>query len=518
MLKKLPVGRQDFKSIIDDNYLYIDKTELIYKLINSGAYYFLSRPRRFGKSLLLSTLKQIFLGNKDLFKSLYIENVDYHWKKYPVIYLDFSAGMYRTLEEFNESLKFSFSQIALKYNIDLSSAINISQQIVILITELSKIEKVVILIDEYDRPLLDNILNLEIAKMQQEALRGFYLAIKSLDKHIQFLFMTGVSRFSKTSVFSGLNNLNDITYSQEYSTLVGYTENEINKYFDDYFERISQKENENIIDLKKEIQNWYNGYQFSANPIRVYNSFSVLSYLNSGELHNYWFASGTPKFLVDLINEKKYSIESFENVEVNIDSLGNFDIDDLQPIPLLLQTGYLTIKSYNKDTKNYLLTYPNTETKNAFLLYFFNRLTDHYQHKITSVAFNLRKHLLNNEIDKFFDALKIFMSSIPSDIHISKEKYYHSIFYIVLSLSGIEVLSENGTNIGRIDAVMQTAKDIYIIEFKLNKSAQVALQQIKDKKYYEKFLNLQKNIYLIGVEFNTDERNIKEYIVEKYQY
>jgi len=362
-MKTLPIGIQNFKTLIEENYIYVDKTKIIYQLVNRkmGKYFFFSRPRRFGKSLLVSTLKELFLGNKELFKELWIYNSDFKWKNHPVVSLDFSTIGHRTSEELTNNISWKLEQIGQENGIDITSAPSIETKFQHLLTQLSKINKVVILIDEYDKPLIDHINNSEEALKQQELLRSFYSVIKAADA--EFVFLTGVTKFSKTSVFSGLNNLIDLTILPGMGDLLGYNEEEVDKYFGSYINNIAAKQNQNIEHIKAGIRAWYNGYQFSEEPIKVYNPFSVLSYLSTQRLSNYWFETGNPYVLINLIKINKYPIENIQNSKLNDLDLASMEINRIKLIPLLFQTGYLTIKSYDEESRNYTLDYPNEETK-----------------------------------------------------------------------------------------------------------------------------------------------------------
>lgn len=375
-MQKLPVGIQSFKTIRRENFLYVDKTKHMYDLVSGekGRYFFLSRPRRFGKSLLISTLKELFLGNKQLFEGLWISKTDYAWQKYPVIHLDFSAVASSTPDELRVNLSWELDQIGKSHGIDVSAAPSPDAKLKHLIAQLAQDVGVVVLIDEYDKPLLEHVNDIEVMRKVQAVLRNFYATVKAAGEQIQFVFMTGVTKFSKTSVFSGMNNLIDLTLSQDAAELLGYTDVEIDRYFQPHMQEIAIEQRVSIADIKNAMRHWYNGYQFSEEPKTVYNPFSVLMYLLSKRLRNYWFESGTPSFLVNLIRAKQYNIEDVDHTEVHVDSLTSFEIDTMRLIPLLLQTGYLTIKSYDPETRNYLLGYPNEETKASFLLYFMDSI------------------------------------------------------------------------------------------------------------------------------------------------
>lgn len=366
-MKNLPLGIQTFDDLIRRDFLYIDKTPEIYKLIASGGkYFFLSRPRRFGKSLLLSTLKEIFSGNKELFKNLWIYD-KITWESHPVIHIDLTALAYENAEQLKASLEEKLQEIASGYNIKLSS-LNYKTKFSELIAQLSRKGKVVVLIDEYDKPIIDKIEDDKISKENREVLKEFYTILKSSDAHIQFVFLTGVSKFTKVSVFSGINNLNDITFDYKYTTLLGYTQQELETYFQEYIEKAVNALDIDKTDLLKEIKDWYNGYSWNGKNF-VYNPYSILSFFEKMEFNNYWFSTGTPTFLVKLVKEKKSKITGFEEKAVDSTIFDSYDIDNMDIAPLLFQTGYLTIKKTKKVRlrNQYFLSYPNEEVKGNFL-------------------------------------------------------------------------------------------------------------------------------------------------------
>jgi Predicted AAA-ATPase/PD-(D/E)XK nuclease superfamily len=515
-MKNLPLGIQTFAKI-SNNYIYVDKTEYIYSLVNrtKGDYFFLSRPRRFGKSLLVSTLKELFTGNRYLFEHLWISKSNYDWITYPVIHLDFSRISHMTAQELQTELIYHIHRIASEYDVDLPQSSTPGRALDNLIVTLAKRNPVVIIIDEYDKPILDHLHDMDIARAQQVVLRNFYGTIKSLESYLRFILLTGVTKFSKTSVFSGLNNLQDLTLDPQAGALLGYTDEEIENYFKPYITSISLNQDIPYESIIKNMKFWYDGYQFSEKPLRVYNPYSVLSYLSSGRLRNYWFETGTPWFLVQLMKTQHYSIESVEGSKLSALDMGSFDLDNIKPLPLLLQTGYLTIKSYNELIDNYTLGYPNEEAQISFISYFASTLTTAPVSLFNSAIVELTQALKDNDIDSFFNTLKIFFAAIPYTMQLAKEKYYQSIFYVIVSLIGAYVEAEVTTNDGRIDATIETASYIYIFEFKLNQHATIALEQTDNKEYYQKYLNKNKHIVLIGAAFSLEKRNIQDWLIKK---
>ncbi len=518
-MKKLPIGIQTFDTIINDDYIYVDKTADIHAMITTGAYYFLSRPRRFGKSLLLSTLHEIFSGNKQLFTELDIAKTDYDWIPYLTIYIDFSVASNATPEELKLSIAWTLEQIAKEYGKDVSSAPTIETKLRLLVTELSEINKVVVLIDEYDYPILTHLHDLRIARQQQEILKSFYTTIKGMTKHIKFILLTGVTKFSKTSVFSGLNNLNDITDSSRYSTLLGYTQDELELYFKDYINHSAQEKNSSTTHLLETLRAWYNGYRFSAKDIKVYNPYSLLLYFSQNQLKNYWFETGTPTFLLELLRHKYKSIDKIVNGTVKVESLGTFNIENVPTIPVLFQTGYLTIKDFTETPLRYTLGFPNQEVKVSFEKHLMALFAQINESDIDNYIYEIRQALEVNDIESFCDQLRSLFANISYQLHIDQEKYYHSLFQFMGKLLGMNFQSESVTDKGRIDVTIIAHKYIYIIECKFNQSAEKALKQIEDKQYYEKYLKKKKKIILVGISFNRKTTNFSiDYVTKEISW
>ena len=513
-MKKLPIGIQTFSKIREGGYCYVDKTNLIYQLAHSsGEYYFLSRPRRFGKSLLVSTLKAAFSGQKELFRDLYLEK-NWDWNiEYPVIDISFGGGVFESREILDKTIHSILKRHALSNGIELTEDTG-HLKFKELIQQLSSKynQRVVILVDEYDKPILDNIEKSDIAIEIREGLKNFYSVIKDSDAYIKFAFLTGVSKFSKVSLFSGLNNLKDITLEKRYATLCGYTEDEIKQVFADYLDGV---------DLAQ-LGRWYNGYNFLGE--NVYNPYNVLLYLDNGVFKNYWFETGSPSFLVKLIQTRQYIVPQLEHIEVSETLLSSFDIDRIEIETLLFQTGYLTVQSVRQQgaRRLYRLTYPNLEVKMSLaesLLTYFVRYPLEQERNLSAVYYALKQADIN-ELKNIFHA---FFASIPHDWYRKNqlagyEGYYASIFYCYFTALGITVTAEDTTSKGRIDLTVRLDNNVYIIEFKViekESSAGSALKQIKEKNYHEKFQQKGLAIYTIGVEFNKKDRNIAGFEWEK---
>ncbi len=508
-MKRLPIGIQTFCDIVLNNYLYVDKTEKIFDLVNNPkGVYFLSRPRRFGKSLLISTLNEIFEGNKELFKGLWIYKADYAWEKHPVVRIDFSKSKARNSDELINYIVYQLDKTAQLYGITLEQTqydIKFDE----LLTKLSGINKVVVLIDEYDKPIIDNIENKELAIELREILKGFYTIIKACDEYIRFVLLTGVSKFSKAGVFSGLNNLKDLSMGMKYSSLLGITREEMEDSFKDHIDRFAETESVSNAELIKKITYWYDGFCFSGTCEKVFNPFSMLLLYDNARFSNYWFESATPSFLIKLMKERDFDIMRLKEMEVREESFGAYELENLAVLPILFQTGYLTIKEYDKTFMTYILGYPNFEVENSFQYALLNSYSNMH---IDGYLIDLIRALRNDNFETFFDTLRVFFANIPYDLQISKEKYYQTVFYLIFSLIGLKVEAEVKTNKGRIDAVI-IDKDIYIFEFKFNGDKGQALNQIKEKKYFEKYQGVGKEIYLFGVAFT--DRNIGNWVLEK---
>jgi len=503
-MKELPVDVSSFSRMRSRNFIYIDKTEYIYNLFSGGAqYYFLSRPRRFGKSLLVSTLGEIFSGNKQLFEGLWISQSDYDWQQYPVITLDFSTIARKTPEDLEISLILNLNEIAKAYSVDISEAQLLNDKFVMLIKKLADKNKVVLLVDEYDKPILDHITDIPKAEAIRTVLSNFYDALKGMDNYMRAIFVTGVTKFAKTSLFSGINNLNDISIKPEADAILGYTYEEINTNFDEYLQQIAV--DKPLPTLLEAMQRWYNGYRFSDKETKVYNPFSVLYYLKDKKLRNYWFQSGTPTFLINLLRQQYNDLSDLKKMELDPDSLVSFQINDIPLVPLLFQAGYLTFVDYNANEDKFILGFPNFEVEASFKKFLVGVLS--YSSRITVDTLRLRllEALNNNSLDDFCRILLTLFAHIPNTLKIDKESYYHSLFQFAMSLLSLEAQSEYLTNIGRIDMVVPTKKQIYIFEFKLNIDSSKALQQILDKKYYERFMELGKEIVLVGISINTKD-------------
>jgi hypothetical protein len=519
-MKKLPISISTFETLITGNNVYVDKTRYIHKMATEGMFYFLSRPRRFGKSLLVSTLKALFEGRKELFKGLWIENTDWDWQSYPVAVIDFSEISNETPEKLRQGLRLTLENIAQQHQISLSSQLlpESFKEVIIGLSHRHN-ARAVILIDEYDKPLISHLgkgeAALEIAKQNREVLKEFYGVLKgvNVNEALRFVFLTGISKFTRVSIFSELNNLNDLSTHPAYAALVGYTQEELESSFKDFVQLLSKNKNESYQAVLDELKVWYNGYRFTQEDCLVYNPYSILHVLQREIFQNYWFETGTPAFLVDLIKERQYPVPLMESLELSQQDFTVYDLDYLKLEPLLFQTGYLTIKGLAEGL--YQLGYPNQEVKTAFLDYLYDRLIDMPDSSLKAQYKKLHLYLSQERGDLFIETANAILSAIPYP-HVRKqgESYYHTIFYLMLSASGVLVQTEVLNIRGRVDMEMHFPDKIYIVELKCNQSAKKAIAQIRAKKYFEKYLQSGKKILLLGINFSTRERRIADWRVE----
>ena len=506
-MKKLPIGIQTFSKLIEEGCYYVDKTPLIAKLVEEGSCCFLSRPRRFGKSLLVSTLKSAFTGEKELFKGLYLEN-NWDWsKQYPVIHLSFGSGVVRSFEDLAKNFRFVLKENASRYGIELiedTSNNALAELIRVLHDKFT--QKVVVLVDEYDKPILDNLHKPEFAEIVRDEMRNIYSILKDADPYLKFVLLTGVSKFSKISLFSGLNNLKDISLNSDYATLCGYTENEIKDTFAERLEGVDFKQ----------LANWYNGYNFLGE--KVYNPFGILLFLDSKEFENYWFETGSPSFLLKLVRERQYYLPNIEKISLSKVDLGSFDVNDITLETVLFQTGYLTIKQVEAcdGDKLFYLTYPNREVKASLNQYILRDLVHSTPSSITRNRTDIRKALKTHDFRNLEQTFNALFASIPNDWYrknqiANYEGYYASIVYSSFCALGLTVIAEDSTNHGRIDLSVILDDKVFIIEFKVleeNSQQGTALAQIKAKNYQQKYLDSGKQIFLVGMEFDKAERNL----------
>jgi Predicted AAA-ATPase/PD-(D/E)XK nuclease superfamily len=517
MLPKLPIGEQSFNKIRTENMLYVDKTEQIFRVITGASYAFLSRPRRFGKSLTLSTIDELFSGNKELFEGLWIEN---HWdwsKINPVIHISFSKLDYQGLGLENAIIDFLDNE-AKKHEIILIKQTSKSK-LVELVEKLNlKLGNVVLLIDEYDKPLIDFIEkeNIQTAKENQKILKTFYSGLKDKDSQdaMRLLLITGVSKFSQVSIFSDLNYLDDITINPNFGDLVGYTQKELEKSFKEYLKKVVKKSkgHYNRKRLLADIKEWYNGYSWNMLDF-VYNPFSILQFFNNEVFQDYWFKTGTPTFLMKVLREKRFF--NLNELKVNKILFDSYDLDNLDARALLFQTGYLTIKHIETRTGQYTLNYPNREVEEAMHDHLIGSLLHTLPADSTRPVLQLEEAFVQNNPAKVVQIINTMLKDLPSHVVNGKdEHFYHSLVHLHFRYLGLFINSEVHTSDGRMDAVVQTDNHIFIIEFKLDETAAMALQQIHDKKYADKYALENKPIVCLGINFNSLKKSVDDWTQE----
>lgn len=525
MRKKLSTSVYTFRTIIEENGMYVDKTRDIFRMVSRmDGQFFLSRPRRFGKSLTLSTLESVFRGEKELFKGLYIFDQPYDWKVYPLIRLVMNKVSASSCAEFEENLAMELDWLAEKEGLRLRAerpAAKFRELIQILS---AGSDKVVILIDEYDKPILDNILDkAEVLKIRT-LLKQFYGMIKAMEEHIRFSFITGVSKFTHVSIFSDLNHLDDITMMPDYATLCGFTQEECEGYFSEWIEENAIKNGMDRNVYLEKLRKTYNGLRFSEKPVSVYNPVSFIKAMDQGNFRHHWFETGTPTFLLKLLKEEEEKregakkpapgVKDLDGMRLMADSFSSYEIECLKVEPLLFQTGYLTILDYDPESELYTLGYPNDEVRFAFVKKLSGYFTPVPEAQVPSLLDELVQALKAHDLEEVFEILNVFYARVDYSIRLKHEKYYQTIFYILFTLLGYRIRVEENTNKGRMDAVVETEDRIYIFEFKLNMDAEAAMKQIKERAYFQKYLRTSKALTLVGVAFNPDTGEIGEWKVE----
>jgi len=512
-MKNLPLSLETFSILRENDYLYVDKTKYIFKLAKPGKKYFLSRPRRFGKSLLLSTIEEIYKGNKNLFKDLFIYD-KWDWNKtHPVIKIDLGAGEYSSSEELKDSLEDHITRIAREFSVEIYSK-TLPGKFTDLITEISKKhgQKVVVLIDEYDKAIIDNITNVKVLKDIQRILKNFYGVLKANDAYIELLFVAGVSKFSGTSLFSGFNNPDDLTLDYKYALICGISQEELERNFSEHIDEAAKFLKYTKNKLLNKLKSWYDGYSWDGKET-VYNPNSILKFFEKKEFSNYWFATGTPTFLIEKI---KYDFQPLlEETEIETTLLDNTDPLYIDEISLLFQTGYLTIK--NKDISSrvkYTLGIPNHEVEESLFERLLSTISDKHIAEIQTIKREFIKNIMNKDSEGLKKTIKEYvLSEIPYQIHIPHEHFYHGAFIIWLKTLGFKILAEDSTNQGSIDCVLERDGETTIIEIKHSRSDEEknlkngikkAFKTINDKKYFEKYLK-RKNLSLLAITFNRKD-------------
>ena len=512
--KIYPIGIQNFEKIRNDGYLYIDKTALMYQMVKTGSYYFLSRPRRFGKSLLISTMEAYFQGKKELFAGLAVERLEKDWIKYPILHLDLNIEKYDTPESLDNILEKSLTAWEKLYGAEPSER-SFSLRFAGIIERACKQagQRVVILVDEYDKPMLQAIGNEKLQKQFRDTLKPFYGALKTMDGYIKFAFLTGVTKFGKVSVFSDLNNLDDISMRKDYVEICGVSDQELHENLDIELHEFAETQGLSYDKLCTKLKEYCDGYHFTHNSIGIYNPFSLLNAFKYKEFGSYWFETGTPTYLVKLLKKHHYDLERMAHEETDAQVLNSIDSESTNPIPVIYQSGYLTIKGYDERFGIYRLGFPNREVEEGFirfLLPFYANVN-----KVES-PFEVQKFVREVETgdyDSFFHRLQSFFADTTYEVIREQELHYENVLFIVFKLVGFYTKVEYHTNNGRVDLILQTDKFIYIMEFKLNGTAEEALQQINNKRYALPFEADGRKLFKIGINFSEKTRNIEKWVV-----
>ena len=518
---KYPIGIQSFDRIIEDGFVYVDKTDMLYSLVKEGSIYFLSRPRRFGKSLLLSTLKNYFLGRKELFKGLKMETLEKDWKVYPVFHIDFNGGNFTQKGVLQRWIDGYVSSWEREMGIEADKSLPTGLRFIELLKtayEKSGL-RAVVLVDEYDKPILDVLdYDKDLEEEHRNILKGFYSTFKGADEYLQFVFLTGVTKFSQVSVFSGFNQPKDISMHAKYETLCGISQEELESYFREPIEELTEAYRCSYDEMLNMLKSQYDGYHFSDRMTDVYNPFSLFNAFDSGRIYDYWFKSGTPTYLIRLLahsdenmNEitgKYYSPEEFIDYKASVE----------QPLPMIYQSGYLTIKEFDMEEMTFLLDFPNNEVKRGFLMMV---ASSYFGDKMETASW-IRKavsQLKKGELDDFRTGMTSFLASIPytmrrKENEREKERYFHYTFYLIMRLISVyTVYTEKVQSHGRVDCIVETPDYVYIFEFKLDGTADEALRQIEEKGYAREYESDNRKLYKIGAVFSSETGTIEEWIV-----
>lgn len=528
---KYPIGIQTFEKIISEDYVYVDKTDMVYSLAHRGSIYFLSRPRRFGKSLFLSTLENYFLGKKELFKGLFIEKLEKEWKTYPVFHVDFNSENYTEPNTLNNAIDNYLCSWENKYGLVSTSNQSSGRRFANVLEAAHKQTgtRCVVLVDEYDKPILDVMDSgmftlvgdnkMSIEDKNRETLKAFYSTFKLADKDLHFVFLTGVTKFSQVSIFSGFNQPNDISMDERYDTICGMTDEEIDRYFAQTVVELAEKRMMSVSESRLALKKRFDGYHFSCRLKGVYNPFSLLNTFNKLTIDDYWFSTGTPTYLIRLLNHFGENLNDLTNKYYFKSQFYEFNAVGTQSLPIIYQSGYLTIKTYDPENEVYTLDFPNEEVERGFVsLVASNYFKD--ENELASTITYLNMALKNADLEEFRKVLTAFLSSIPYEmrrkkLEQEKERYFHYTFYLIFRLiSTYLVYTEKRQSQGRVDCVVETKRQIYIFEFKLDGSAQEALRQIQEKGYAREYANDARKIYKVGCSFSSKTGTIEDWAVE----
>ena len=518
MKKKVryPIGEQSFELLRREGFLYVDKTEYIGKLIDAGKYFFLGRPRRFGKSLFLSSLKCFFEGKRELFNGLYVDTMDWSWERYPVLYLDLNISQYKENTDLDEVIEYHLRKWEEEYKIDVKEKV-ISLRFANIIECISKRtgKGVVILVDEYDKPLVNNIHYNEQFEGYRNKLAALYSNFKSSADYIRMVFLTGVSRFGKLSVFSGLNNIRDLSFLNEYSAICGITEEELLDNFQEGIAALAEENGRKVQEEIAELKKWYDGYHFSSKSPDIYNPFSILQIFAGKEYSNYWIASGNSSLLAEQLKLTNSNLEEIINTRCTQNTLEGLDISSPRPIALLYQTGYLTIKRYDERRKLFHLGIPNEEVKQGFFEFLLPYYSSLREETVRPFIFDLIDEIEEGRVDDFMRRLQSLFAGFGHDLKFDEERNVQNALLLIFSLMGLHVDSEYKTSDGRIDILLRTSEYVYIMELKYDRPASEALEQIARKEYSLPWSLDKRKIMEIGISYSSAKRRIDEWCVRE---
>ena len=509
---KYPIGIQNFEKLRREGYVYVDKTPWMWKMISEGSYYFLSRPRRFGKSLMVSTLEAFFSGRRELFNGLYIETVEWDWQQYPIMHLDLNVEKYTTPEALYNILD---AHLCVWENVygkeDYEKSFGARFMGVMRRAFEQTGRQVVVLVDEYDKPMLQAIGNEALQSEYRSTLKAFYGALKSSDRYIKFAFLTGVTKYGKVSVFSDLNNLIDLSLDHRYVGICGISEQELHDNFDESVAALATANGMTKDECYDQLCKDYDGYHFDIESSGVYNPFSVLNTLSSQRFKDYWFETGTPSFLVYQLKKTNYPLEMITREELTVDTLNSIEIMDENPLPLLFQSGYLTIKGYDREFGTYLMGFPNREVEEGFVKYLVPFYSPSKADQPLAYIGNFVREIRNGNAEAFMRRVERFFDGSDCQVTGKAELYFQNTIWVLFKLLGLYVDVERHTTDGRMDILVQTKDFVYILELKIDQSADVALQQIEEKQYAKPFVGDGRTIYKIGISFSSKNRRMTEW-------
>ena len=513
---KYPIGIQNFEKIREGGYLYIDKTDMIYDIVKGGQYYFLSRPRRFGKSLLISTLEAYFSGRKDLFEGLKISELEKEWTEHPILHLDLNTKKYEDKSSLDAILNMHLEIWESTYGDEKKDRSPEERFMYVIRRAFEKTGKqVVVLVDEYDKPMLQAIGNDALQDEYRNTLKAFYGALKSMDRYIRFALLTGVTKFGKVSVFSDLNNLRDISMLKAYERICGITEDELHDVCKECISELGAANGMTDEETKAKLKEMYDGYHFNEECVDIYNPFSILNTFANKRFGSYWFETGTPTYLVELLKNDKSNIEELDGIEIDRMMLESIDTTSGNPIPVIYQSGYLTIKDYDRRFNTYVLGFPNKEVEEGFMNFLLPFYATLRNRNSGFEVKNFVKDIEQGNTDSFMKRLTTFFADTPYELVRDLELHYQNVMFILFKLLGFYTQAEYHTSEGRIDMVVKTPDYIYVMEFKLDGTAEEAMHQIDSKDYSLPFESDGRKLVKVGVNFSNEKRNIERWIEKR---